>query len=78
MNNPVNVFAFYMGFPEIDRDDEAKEIFERFGGKSVGAGCWVGGERDIQYRVERSKVQPLIDQLKAAEFRAEQSEAYNG
>lgn len=74
MDAAVDVFAYYDGFPTVNRDAEAHAIFKRFGAESVGSGCFIGGERDIQYRVDRIKAPMLIKQLKAADFMAKERE----
>jgi hypothetical protein len=67
----VDVFAYFQGGPGDPLDKACRSIFEsQPGAISIGAGTdLISGERDVQYRVPRARVEALRAKLKAAGFR---------
>lgn len=63
------VSAYFVDLETIDRGQQCREIFRRFGGVNGGSGTFIlTGERDMQYDIPEDKVEPLEKALLDAGF----------
>ncbi len=71
----MRISAYFFGAPGSDLDKACCAIFNSHGGKMLGSGNMLvgvaAGERDVEYKVPKSKADACKQALKGAGFRLE-------
>jgi hypothetical protein len=65
----TSVYAFFFGEAGGPLDKAARSIFEAHNGRRIGAGQFIGGERDVEYRFTAERAPTVAAALKKAGFR---------
>jgi hypothetical protein len=68
-DDTTSVYAFFHGEPGGPLDKAARGIFEAHNGRRIGAGQFIGGERDVEYAFTAEHAPTVAAALKKAGFR---------